>query len=200
MLSEIARIKRRRILDAALCVFSEKGFHNATISEVARAAHVGKGTVYLYFDGKESLLVEIFSELVDHMIDVFDQIALRGARLQEVVSEIVSRKIEAGRIKGQLAHLLAQQPFLSTMALQDEKRSLIQRVVQRLADRVQQAIDDDVIEPCDPTLAASLLLNLPGVISLYDAAAPDSALPESLPEIAEKLSNILWIGLRKETQ
>jgi hypothetical protein len=86
------------------------------------------------------------------------------------------------------------------MALQDEKRSLIQRVVQRLADRVQQAIDDDVIAPCDPTLAASLLLNLPGVISLYDAAAPDSALPESLPEIAEKLSNILWIGLRKETQ
>lgn len=200
MLDEVTRLKRRRILDAALRVFSEKGFHNATISEVAHEAHVGKGTVYLYFDGKESLLVEIFGELVDHMIEVFDQIALHGAHLHDVVSRIVSRKMEEGRTKRQITHLLAQQPYLSTMALQDEKQSLIQRIVERLAERIRHAIDEGAIQACDPTLTACLLLNLPGVISLYDAATADSALPESLPGIAEKLSDILWIGLRKEDQ
>ena len=38
--------KRELILEGALRVFSQKGFHNATVEEVAEAAGVGKGTVY----------------------------------------------------------------------------------------------------------------------------------------------------------
>ena len=198
MLSEIARIKRRQILDAALRVFSEKGFHNATISEVARAARVGKGTVYLYFDGKESLLVQIFDELVDFLIEAFDQIALQGARLRDVVARIATREAGTGQTKEQITRLLAQQPVLSTLALQDEKQSVIHRVVHRLADRVQRAIDEGAIRPCNPVLAACLLLSLPGVISLHEAATQTDRTPETLAEVAEDVAALLWEGLEKE--
>ena len=47
------------ILDAALAVFGESGFARAKIEEVARLAGVSKGTVYCYFDSKESLFREM---------------------------------------------------------------------------------------------------------------------------------------------
>ena len=43
------------ILDAAMRVFSEMGYHTATIADVAKAANLGKGTLYLYFQNKEAL-------------------------------------------------------------------------------------------------------------------------------------------------
>jgi TetR/AcrR family fatty acid metabolism transcriptional regulator len=54
--------KRERILRAAVEVFARTGYFNAKVSEVAREAGVADGTIYLYFQGKEDLLVTIFRE------------------------------------------------------------------------------------------------------------------------------------------
>jgi|SRR5438128_1878406 len=54
--------KRERILRAAIDVFAQSGYFNAKVSEIARAAGVADGTIYLYFDGKEDLLISIFRE------------------------------------------------------------------------------------------------------------------------------------------
>jgi TetR/AcrR family transcriptional regulator, fatty acid metabolism regulator protein len=52
--------KRDAILRAAIDVFAERGFFNAQVADVARGAGVAAGTVYLYFKGKDDLLVSIF--------------------------------------------------------------------------------------------------------------------------------------------
>src|SRR5437879_10372079 len=52
--------KREAILRAATDVFAERGFFNAQVADVARAAGVAAGTVYLYFRSKDHLLVSIF--------------------------------------------------------------------------------------------------------------------------------------------
>ncbi len=52
--------KREAILRAAIDVFADRGFFNAQVADVARAAGVAAGTVYLYFRGKDDLLVSIF--------------------------------------------------------------------------------------------------------------------------------------------
>lgn len=50
---------RNAILDAAMSVFAEKGFHAATVSHVAQAAGLAKGTLYIYFDSKDALTTAI---------------------------------------------------------------------------------------------------------------------------------------------
>lgn len=66
--------KRRALLNAAGLVFSEKGFHETRMVEVAQAAGVGKGTIYEYFEKKEDLLTGLF--------DLFwDEFQSRAARL-----------------------------------------------------------------------------------------------------------------------
>jgi len=52
--------KRDAILRAAIDVFAERGFFNAQVADVARAAGVAAGTVYLYFRSKDDLLASIF--------------------------------------------------------------------------------------------------------------------------------------------
>ncbi len=60
-----AREKARRqqeILEAAREVFFEKGIHRATMDDVAAQAEISKGTVYLYFQSKESILAHLLLE------------------------------------------------------------------------------------------------------------------------------------------
>jgi TetR/AcrR family fatty acid metabolism transcriptional regulator len=52
--------KRDAILRAAIDVFAERGFFSAQVADIARAAGVAAGTVYLYFKSKDDLLVSIF--------------------------------------------------------------------------------------------------------------------------------------------
>jgi TetR/AcrR family transcriptional regulator, repressor of fatR-cypB operon len=54
--------KRRRILDAALRVFAERGYHGTAVPEVATAARVGTGTLYRYFATKEALVNEVYRD------------------------------------------------------------------------------------------------------------------------------------------
>jgi TetR/AcrR family fatty acid metabolism transcriptional regulator len=60
--------KRRTILNAAVRVFAEKGFHKARVSDVAEQAGVADGTIYLYFRNKEDLLICIFEDSMDTLL------------------------------------------------------------------------------------------------------------------------------------
>jgi TetR/AcrR family fatty acid metabolism transcriptional regulator len=60
--------KRRRILQAAVKVFAQKGYHAAKVAAIARGADVADGTIYLYFRNKEDILVSLFDEVMaDHL-------------------------------------------------------------------------------------------------------------------------------------
>ncbi len=54
--------KRRQILDAALYAFAERGYHGVAVPDVAAAAKVSTGSVYVYFDSKETLVNEVFRD------------------------------------------------------------------------------------------------------------------------------------------
>src|ERR671921_835714 len=61
--------KRDAILRAAIDVFAERGYFNAQVADVARAAGVAAGTVYLYFRSKDDLLISIFDRTMREAID-----------------------------------------------------------------------------------------------------------------------------------
>src|SRR5438309_7562937 len=69
--SAAAPPKREMILRAATDVFAERGFFNAQVADVARAAGVAAGTVYLYFRSKDDLLISIFERSMrDALVEV----------------------------------------------------------------------------------------------------------------------------------
>ena len=54
--------RKTQLLAAAQRVFARQGFHAATVSDVAAEAGVSQGTVYHYFDSKESLFLAVFTQ------------------------------------------------------------------------------------------------------------------------------------------
>lgn len=77
------------ILDAAYDVFSTKGYHNATVDDIAQQAGVSKGTCYQYFTGKEEIFVATMERTLDKLMaeaeaaaagstDVLGRLGLKG--------------------------------------------------------------------------------------------------------------------------
>jgi TetR/AcrR family fatty acid metabolism transcriptional regulator len=62
--------KKKRILQAATKIFSDKGFYNAKISQIADLARVADGTIYLYFNSKDDLLIRIFEDAMNDVISI----------------------------------------------------------------------------------------------------------------------------------
>src|SRR5262245_48316197 len=54
--------KPQQIIEAAVRVFARKGYFNSRVSDIAREAGIAAGTIYLYFDTKEEILITLFRE------------------------------------------------------------------------------------------------------------------------------------------
>ena len=61
--------KHERIIEAATRVFARKGFFQAKVSDIAREAGVADGTIYLYFDNKDDILISLFEEQMKVVLD-----------------------------------------------------------------------------------------------------------------------------------
>lgn len=64
--------RRRQILDAAVKVFARQGFHSTRVADIADEADVAYGLVYHYFDSKEQVLNELFSQRWSLLIEAID--------------------------------------------------------------------------------------------------------------------------------
>jgi TetR/AcrR family fatty acid metabolism transcriptional regulator len=86
--------KRQLILDSAIKVFADKGYHGTRISDIARQAEIAYGLVYHYFKNKEDILDAIFFERWGGFMEAVEAIAADGrplaARLLSIAEVILS--------------------------------------------------------------------------------------------------------------
>lgn len=61
--------KYHRIIHAATKVFAKKGFFHAKVSDIAKEAQVADGTIYLYFDNKDDILISLFEEQMSAVLE-----------------------------------------------------------------------------------------------------------------------------------
>ncbi len=61
--------RRSDIIQAALELIADRGFHDAPMSEIADKAHVAAGTIYRYFENKDVLINALFQEIEDELMD-----------------------------------------------------------------------------------------------------------------------------------
>jgi TetR/AcrR family fatty acid metabolism transcriptional regulator len=75
-----------QIIDAAVIVIAENGYHQAQVSKIAKQAGVADGTIYLYFKNKEDILISLFEEKMGNFIEEIDQmIAGKGTAIEKLL-------------------------------------------------------------------------------------------------------------------
>lgn len=80
--------KYSQILDGALKVFAEYGFHQSQVSKIAKEAGVADGTIYLYFKSKEDILICLFRELLGELVDKLNAIVQQSASAKDAIRSI----------------------------------------------------------------------------------------------------------------
>jgi TetR/AcrR family transcriptional regulator, repressor of fatR-cypB operon len=75
--------KRREVMQAALELIAEQGFHGAPMAEIAEKAGVAAGTIYRYFESKEVLITELHRELEEGIMAVLQKGYPAGRSLRE---------------------------------------------------------------------------------------------------------------------
>jgi TetR/AcrR family fatty acid metabolism transcriptional regulator len=85
--------KYHRILEAAIKVFARQGYHQSTISQIAREAGVADGTIYLYFKNKNDILIQFFSFKTKQVFDRFREEVDRAEGSIEKLRNLVRRHL-----------------------------------------------------------------------------------------------------------
>ncbi|MDP2307646.1 MAG: TetR/AcrR family transcriptional regulator [Pseudomonadota bacterium] len=139
--------KHDLILDAAIEVFAEKGFHHARISDIARRAGVADGTIYLYFRNKDDVLLTIFEEKMGILIRGVRQ-ALQGVAdpLQKVriFARYHFRQVEDHRA---LAEVLQIELRLSNKFLKEYRPEKLWEYLGVFADIVREGQETGAVRP-----------------------------------------------------
>ena len=75
---DIRKQKSKLIMETALELFAENGFHATSISQIAKKAGISKGLIYNYFESKNDILEEIIEEGFDDVYSNFDDRSRRN--------------------------------------------------------------------------------------------------------------------------
>ncbi len=97
--------KRRQIMDAAEALFTSRRFHQITVEEIARKAGVGKGTIYRYFQDKDSLFFEVVAAGYDQLYSVIEEVAESGEDFRKMLVRVSERISEFHRRRLQLIQM-----------------------------------------------------------------------------------------------
>lgn len=108
------------ILDAAVKVFAEHGYHGSQISKIAKEAGVADGTIYLYFKNKEDILVSLFRERLGRLIGKFEASARDSKSAEDALHTICALHYAELERHPLLAHVTQIELRQSTLELRKE--------------------------------------------------------------------------------
>ncbi|MBK6687102.1 MAG: TetR/AcrR family transcriptional regulator [Deltaproteobacteria bacterium] len=191
--------KRRRIVDAAVHVFAEKGFFGARVSEIAEAAGVADGTIYLYFKSKDDILISLFEEKMAEIIK----------QLQEILATLDDPEAKMRRYIVEHLKLVAGQPHLMqvlTVELRQSARFIKEYSPKAFAKYL--AVIGNILEEgqkkgifrrdLDPSVFRRALFGAIDEISLeWVLRGPGGTLPDPVV-VGETIGDFILRGLRAE--
>lgn len=185
--------KRERILRAAVDVFAEFGYFNAKVSQIAKSAGVADGTIYLYFDGKEDLLITIFREHTRSYLQALEQRMANVNRAEDRLRTAVRHHLETlGRDRAlavvsqvELRHSLK---FLSLFSQQEVADYL--NVIRKIVEHGQES--GAFRRNVHPQLAAKAIF---GVLDEMVTSWMLSEKDYDLPAQSEQVADLILTGL-----
>ena len=140
--SQAARDKRRQILDAAVRVFARRGFHACRVSDVADEAGVAYGLVYHYFDSKEEILNQLFSERWQLMLDAITEIDSQPVPARDKLYMVASFIIDSYRHEPQLMKVIIVEVTRAANSFGATHLDKIREAYSMIADIVDSARRD----------------------------------------------------------
>jgi AcrR family transcriptional regulator len=193
--------RQEQILNAALEVFARKGYAAATVPEIAQAAGVAIGTIYIYYPSKRELFLAVIRNLLITvpLLNLFQKMS--ADQFPVIFKSIIQNRlsfIEGGNTARLLSLMgeIQRDPELKAMYLEQ----LIQPIMSRMEAFYRAQIESGRFRQFDPAVVVraigGMIIGLAILRVLEGANSPLERLPQG--KLADDLLNLVFYGLSNE--
>lgn len=170
--------RKKFIMDVALSLISEKGYHQTSMNEIAQKAEFSVGTLYNFFINKEELYKAMVNEKASEFYEILKKVLDSPGTPEEVIRKWVDTKIKLYSENRQFFSIF----FVESMkinislraALSEEIRQLHQDIRKRLTNVFERGIKEKIFGNFDPWLLALSLDGMVNSILVSIVEHPDS--------------------------
>lgn len=182
---------RDDILEAAAQIFSQKGFHAASMQDIAQAVNLQKASLYHHVNSKQEILVAILDQALDLLIEHIETVTAKDLPADQKLREMICSYLEAMLEHRDLASVL----LLEHRSLDAEHTARHiprrDRFEQLWRDVVSKGVKEGVFACADPGIAARAILGVMNwTITWY---RPEGSL--SIDEISKQFADLFLAGL-----
>lgn len=154
--------KRARVIDAATKEFAKKGYHGASVSNIAARAGISVGAIYKYFENKQDLFLTIIDESIIRIENLLLGLLKTDEDVMIKVEKILREIISASREDGVLINLYNSMTSINDKKLAAQFATEMEQVT---AEIYVQAITEgqangEIRKDIDPKVAAFLIDDL----------------------------------------
>ena len=150
--------RRTEILGAAQGCFARYGFAKTTMEDIAQAVGMKAGSLYHYYDGKETIFREVITHEADQMLHWLEQVVAKQKSVGRKILSYMSGRLEYFRKVANLLNISIQvlievKPLLDRIYGDVTKREIV-----FLSGIIQQGINEGQFRSCNPTRVADGIL------------------------------------------
>ncbi|MCB0253935.1 MAG: TetR/AcrR family transcriptional regulator [Anaerolineae bacterium] len=182
---------RAQILDAALHLYSSKGYFNTSIHDVQQGADVSMGTIYNYFAGKEAIARALYDELLQRMDVVVDQAIANSEDAYGQARSIVASLFSLTETEPETVRYILNARHHEFLL--NEPGICSSRPFAKMRDIILLGVERGEVRRLDPWVAASMAF---GPALRMISLRLDGMIPTPLPEMMDALWETTWLALR----
>jgi TetR/AcrR family transcriptional regulator len=178
--------RRIEILKSAAAAFRRRGYHGASVDEIASALDMTKGNLYYYFENKEEILFACHDYSLDELLALMDEVRAESTRPDDKLRRLILAFI----------HMMLDelQATALTLDLQALSPALMKRIIAKrdrfdhgLREIIQQGMDDGLFRPGDPKMIGFAIMGAVNWITKWF----DPAGPMTSEEIGQRFADYL---------
>lgn len=192
--NEQFELKRQSVLRTAARVFSQRGFHQTTLSDIAKELHIAKPTLYHYFKSKDEILLEVQQAAIAQMTAVELSPASSSRNGRALFEDFVSRYV--AMIVDEFGTCLIK---TGDLPLELENRAIVRRgsktIELMMREILRRGAKDKSLGACDPKIEAMFIFGTLNWIPYW--YRPDGEL--KLEQLAQRVTEFFLARLAPNT-
>ncbi|ARD47122.1 TetR family transcriptional regulator [Sporosarcina sp. P37] len=188
--------KYKQIVDAAVIVIAENGYHQAQVSKIAKEAGVADGTIYLYFKNKEDILISVFREKMAIFVENIKEILEKDLPISDKLQLVVENHFRVLQEDPHLAIVTQLELRQSNKDLRFQINNVLKEYMVLLDTLLEEGVEKgELSSELDLRLARQMLFGT------MDETITSWVMNEqkfNLINLAPKVSNMLLHGYKQQ--
>lgn len=183
-MNSITNSTKEKILEAAIKVFAERGYHSTRVDDIADESNTSKGSIYFYFKSKQEIflgLIEIFIDLLEKRVQ--KSISNRELHGPEQLTQTLVEIVLVFKQYRSLAKIVLIQAVGLGEIFEDQRRLFIDKFCSIVKTRLERSIQDGSIDPINSEIIARLWVGSMVEIVIHWIFTPDFDLEAHIPDM-----------------